>query len=538
MEFKNGYNFIYEKKVEAARKLFASKIGRPDLNDEAIDLGLTDEEIKSAKLFYETKESIVASTSGIPTANDKAVSLTINGEPVIGPSGDEPGPKVGTPFEVGQSYDYIYYNQDLSIAEVNAILESLDYEEVMPGFDYYQKVILETEASDTYLLRALKISKSMFGSQEEGYYYFISNDFDEGSAGDHMNYVSEFVDTGDHQIEAGWYTSVPGQLTGSQDYTVENVNEWDKVKTLFSSTPFDGPTPPTPTTTPFYVGQVMEAGDIIHIDTSKTDELLAHLESIDWEGSSDPYIQQGLYPMICGFEDDGFALIAMNYSPYMPGLYALICGSMSGDQAIIWNSIAMGEEYPAGWHGLDENGNLILNTIEGLYGYCQTLPFTADTIYDIATPSWNGNIISFGGHGPEPTPPPAHPMLPFDIGDTITHGQIIYVDRHKEQDLIDYMVAVTEGQDTAGVELLNHANGRILWIHKNSSGYKLRLGGTKLIYSTYNDLEYGHKGWNDVDINGYYEVNLNDYGVNALTVAEVNDPEGAGINWNGNILGK
>ena len=90
MEFKNGYNFIYEKQVEAARKLFASKIGRPDSTDEAIDLGLTDEEIKSAKLFYETKESIMASISNRPTVDDKAVSLTINGESVIGPSGDEP----------------------------------------------------------------------------------------------------------------------------------------------------------------------------------------------------------------------------------------------------------------------------------------------------------------------------------------------------------------------------------------------------------------------------------------------------------------
>ena len=97
---------------------------------------------------------------------------------------------------------------------------------------------------------------------------------------------------------------------------------------------------------------------------------------------------------------------------------------------------------------------------------------------------------------------------------------------------------VTKSRDTT--ERLNWLKKlkSFLWIHKNSSGYKLRLGGTKIIYSTYNDWEYGHKGWNDVDLSGNYEVDLSYYGVNSLTITEINNPEEAGITWNGNILGK
>ena len=155
----------------------------------------------------------------------------------IGSNSEEPS-KEGTPFDTGKSYDYVYYNQDMSIAEINSILESFDYEEVEPGFPIYQKIILKLNAGDTYLLRAMKIAKSMYGSQEEGYFYFFGNDFDEGGAGEGMVYVSELVDTGDKQIEAGWYTTTPGQILGTQDYIIEKINEWDKVKTLFSSTQF------------------------------------------------------------------------------------------------------------------------------------------------------------------------------------------------------------------------------------------------------------------------------------------------------------
>ena len=93
MNFKNGYNFIYEKKVENKRKLFASKAGLPTADDEPIDLGLTDEQIAATKLFYEKADTFAASSTGIPTIADIDFSLTIDGEEVLGPA-KEPVPPV------------------------------------------------------------------------------------------------------------------------------------------------------------------------------------------------------------------------------------------------------------------------------------------------------------------------------------------------------------------------------------------------------------------------------------------------------------
>lgn len=84
MKLKNGFKLIYEKKVEEKRKLFASKKGIPAVDDEAIDVGLTEEEIEAAKLIYEKDDSLVASNTGIPAADDKAFKLTVDGEEVIG----------------------------------------------------------------------------------------------------------------------------------------------------------------------------------------------------------------------------------------------------------------------------------------------------------------------------------------------------------------------------------------------------------------------------------------------------------------------
>lgn len=268
MEFKNGYNFIYEKRVEAVRKLFASKIGRPDLSDEAIDLGLTDEEIKAAKLFYETKESIMASASGIPTADDKTVSLTINGEPVIGPSGDEPGPKVGTPFEISKSYQYCYYNKDLSIEYINSILESLDYTPVEDFDGAGMLQILDISGKDYYALCAIRYPRKLFDPTATGCFYAIMNDYDEGGEGGNgLIYLSESINPDGSLVEAGWHVETPGKIYIYDERfpTILAVNEWDKVNTIFSSTPFDGPAPSTGL-------NKLKVGDLftdIHFDTTK-----------------------------------------------------------------------------------------------------------------------------------------------------------------------------------------------------------------------------------------------------------------------------
>ena len=97
MEFKNGYNLIYEKATADGKALFASKAGIPTEDDEAIDTGLTKEEIAATKLFYEADGTIKASMTGLPSADALSVELTINGEPVIGPEGPGPGPVPPTP---------------------------------------------------------------------------------------------------------------------------------------------------------------------------------------------------------------------------------------------------------------------------------------------------------------------------------------------------------------------------------------------------------------------------------------------------------
>ena len=70
MEFKNGYNFLYQK----AKSIYASKIGRPNTDDGEVDFGLTDDEKKNIKLVYENKNGLVVNFTGLPTIEDKNIT--------------------------------------------------------------------------------------------------------------------------------------------------------------------------------------------------------------------------------------------------------------------------------------------------------------------------------------------------------------------------------------------------------------------------------------------------------------------------------
>lgn len=695
MEFKNGYNFMYQK----LKTIYASKIGRPDIEDEAVDFGLTEEEIKNIKLVYENKNGLVVNFTGLPTADDKSIQATINGEPVIGPSGDDPTPAM-VPFAIGDVLkvgDKIHFDTSKE-AELIAWLENVDwtqYEEMgaipmIANFDANTLILsafkIDNDGNPFYAIGVgsmEQINNLVYAGPEvpveapftagfqnldengdvtlnetegqTGYVpdnklpctiaemYEVDNwngtiigkvaeptppgpeplDIKPFKVGDYLNSVGTFgidptanidsifgklsyhdgicylitvAETGfsDCLLEAvklsdmggDGYLLITVDLNGqtpikiiyaTQAGSMEPIGSWTKgwqnhvdgvvnynlgtdnvavteIRELESNFATElngksigkieepGPTPPTPTTTPFEIGQVLEAGDIIHIDTSKTDELLAHLNSIDWQGSSDPMISSGMYPMM--MNQDGFIIVAMNYGIFSPGefgddAYALICGTMSDEVGVIYNSFEI-EGLQAGWHGLDSNSNIILNSLQGTPGYIEAgLPFTLETLYDIGTPTWNGGIISFGGHGPAPTPPPAPSMLPFEVDDIITDGQTIYVDRSKAQDLVNYMEAVaTNIKEYESYSLLNYTNGLILRVYKTSVGYKLMLGN-EVIYSTYTSLPDGYReGWNNVDINGNYTVNLSYYGTDSLIISEVNNPEAAGTTWNGVIVGK
>lgn len=128
MEFKNGYNFLYQK----MKDIYASKIGRPGPDDSQVSLGITPEELENVKLVYETADSLVVSFKNIPTTNDIPIELTANGEEVIGPSAGEA--RVLVPFEIGMSirgYDFgNVKNGDINL-ELDQYLLSLPERETL-----------------------------------------------------------------------------------------------------------------------------------------------------------------------------------------------------------------------------------------------------------------------------------------------------------------------------------------------------------------------------------------------------------------------
>ena len=91
MKFQNGYNLIYEKKVDGENGLYATKAGIPGNDDAKIEFTEGD---KTAKLIYEKTidgvTNLYASESGIPGGSDSIVSVSINGEVVLGD--DKPQP--------------------------------------------------------------------------------------------------------------------------------------------------------------------------------------------------------------------------------------------------------------------------------------------------------------------------------------------------------------------------------------------------------------------------------------------------------------
>lgn len=113
MEFKNGYNFMYQK----LKAIYASKTGKPEATNEPVDLGLSEEDIKKLKLVYETKDSLMFSFKNIPTKDDRAFELTIDGEPVIGPSVG-PGPKPISLYKVKPGDKFINMHFNTSVAPV------------------------------------------------------------------------------------------------------------------------------------------------------------------------------------------------------------------------------------------------------------------------------------------------------------------------------------------------------------------------------------------------------------------------------------
>ena len=157
MEFKNGYNLIYEKMTADGKALFASKSGIPTADDGEIDLGLTKEEIAAIKLVYENANGIVVSTDTIPSSEDKSIELTIDGEPVIGPSGDEPvPPEPLKPFIAGKTISGIIVDPTyFTIEQMDAVLTEIPEEILVSprgGGDEIGTIVLQDDVDLRLLL--------------------------------------------------------------------------------------------------------------------------------------------------------------------------------------------------------------------------------------------------------------------------------------------------------------------------------------------------------------------------------------------------
>lgn len=141
----------------------------------------------------------------------------------------------GTPFEDEQSYEYAYYNKDLPIEYINSVLESLDYKP--DGDMFYTQLLIGTKDESTWgEIEVLKADKSAIGGQSGEYLYIIMAN-DPGCAMDEWVYSSEDVDFGEAQVSAGWHTQIEGRIQLDHQPT-KRFDQWDKVKTIFSSTEF------------------------------------------------------------------------------------------------------------------------------------------------------------------------------------------------------------------------------------------------------------------------------------------------------------
>lgn len=158
----------------------------------------------------------------------------------------------------------------------------------------------------------------------------------------------------------------------------------------------EGGEPEPQKTIPFANGDILNSSTKIHFDTTKGDDLIAALESMDWT----PYEEMGGIPILAEF---GKAIILMaaripkeDPTQYM---YYIMAGSGEGMSGLMFISEDLYVEgtlvAEKGFHNLDANGDVTLNENEGTPGYIpkNALPVTIDMLIDTTPASWNGIII-------------------------------------------------------------------------------------------------------------------------------------------------
>lgn len=450
MEFKNGYNFLYQR----ARDIYASKIGRPGENDDQVDLGITTEELASAKLIYETKESIMASFTGVPTVEDKPIELTANGEVVVGPSGKEP--RVIKPIEVGQvlrGFDF----GEVKNGDINADLDTF-----LLSLAANEPTILVMSDAEGMGLYAMHIPSSEI--QEE---FAILAGLTNGGSGMPTIYYSTIegeIDGivlihGYQNLDNGYGYSYPFEVA----HVADNIEGWNGklIGGMIYAQPEDKFIPVAlddefinmhfnTALTPSHYDFKMESWG--------TDQFTAFLPYFNWyynNGHSSThysiyawYIKAGT-EIVEGYitDIDAFGILFSN-----SGMYPIYA-----DEGFAKLYRFLGIDIEAGWQGstlkeiavLSENTELLDPTG---YGVIQKLPVSQDY-----NQIWNGLYMGFT-QDDYYNPAPVEEMNPFEMDMLIKKVPNMHFDTSREADLLNMLQSLeyTEGPtpSSGGCELM------------------------------------------------------------------------------------
>lgn len=210
MEFKNGYNFMYQK----LKSIYASKTGRPNDTDVPADLGLTEEDINNLKLVYETKEGLAVSFKNYPTPDDKYFEVTVNGELVLGPSGNvPPTPGEMVRFYMGQRVKGYYFG-NVKNGDVNEELEEY-------LFSLDEAAILVAGGSEEEFGALIAGADEI----EEGHKVGVVYTATEASGGVFVLYATEdFEFSSDFRCKKGYNNLTDGKFI-CPEFTVIEMNE-------------------------------------------------------------------------------------------------------------------------------------------------------------------------------------------------------------------------------------------------------------------------------------------------------------------------
>lgn len=569
MEFKNGYNLLYQK----LKAVYASKTGRPNADDQPVDFGLTEEEIAKIKLVYETKDNILVSYSNIPTEEDLAVAVTVDGESVIGPSGDTPATGLNA-AKAGDRFIDFHFDTSLTPNKDDFNWTEADgYISVIAAFNWHQRGSSEDIDGNAFAAQYIPAG-TMESEEEEGRYnkeIFIIMDFNGNFVYvNDVKEVDEFLGGGVVGSEDGWqvgsfkefiekyeidwdlsedsYGELLTQIPGENDYIPDYVQTANGKYYGFKQSDYYKQPGPTPTSLiPFSAGQTIKGFDFGNVKNGDVNADLSNflLTKVPEGGSEST---TGYFVIA----DGDNALIGVNLNSQVTGLGMVFIPS--GSSPIILYAT---QDFTVG--GISGTKGF-QNLTDGKYiisGSEIKAPTVSEVSVNIEDTSWNGTLIGAVEAEPGPTPPPGplYTMEAFEIGDDLGIGAKIHFDTSKSSELENlissydyddsgmYIMFYTERLNLmiAGMDLSKATQGA-------TSGYVLQVGNGQdmmgVLYSTV-DAEIQGKtikaGWNYIEDGGFIDSDDNIttiYGEHNMVIeGSINENSNPEL-WNGVIFGK